>query len=112
MLTKEKLEHYKKRLEEEKKRLLEEIKTDKDMVDFGDDVSDPEDEEADETEEQGNQMSVEQVLKERIANIDLALQKISEGTYGTCAKCGSPISEKILDVAPESSLCENCKKKA
>ncbi|KKW16812.1 MAG: Transcriptional regulator TraR/DksA family [Parcubacteria group bacterium GW2011_GWA1_50_14] len=112
MLTKEKLEHYKKRLEEDKKRLLEEIKTDKDMVDFGDDVSDPEDEEADETEEQGNQMGVEQVLKERITNIDLALQKIGAGKYGICANCGSPISEKILGAAPESALCENCKKKA
>lgn len=112
MLTKEKQEHYKKLLEEEKRRLLEEIKTGKEMSDFGDDVSDSEDEEADEAEEQGNQMSIEQVLKERIANIDSALQRIRDGKYGACAQCGALISEKILEIAPESALCENCKKKS
>lgn len=110
MLTKEKIIHYGEALEKEKEKLLKEIETDEKMIDFGDDVSDPEDEEADEAEEQGNVLSIKRVLKARIMQIDRALDKIKNDTYGKCEKCGMDIPEKVLDAVPESDLCEHCKK--
>ncbi len=111
MLTKEKIELYKKRLEDEKIGLLEEMKTDEKMVDFGNDVTDKDEEEADEAEELGNVLGVKKVLKIRINKIDSAIDRIQNGSYGKCAHCGEMISEQVLDAAPESDLCESCKKK-
>jgi DnaK suppressor protein len=42
-------------------------------------------------------------------DIDEALRKIKEGTYGTCEECGEEISEKRLRVMPAATLCIACK---
>jgi DnaK suppressor protein len=41
-------------------------------------------------------------------NIDEALRKIAEGTYGICEECGEEISEKRLMVLPTATLCVDC----
>jgi DnaK suppressor protein len=40
-----------------------------------------------------------------IADIDAALKRIDDGTYGTCVNCGKPIAEARLDAYPWASLC-------
>ena len=40
-----------------------------------------------------------------VAEIDGAIARIDEGTYGTCAKCGSAIPEERLDAIPYAVLC-------
>ena len=49
--------------------------------------------------------------RERRSVVELieALKRIEEGVYGTCVECGSPISEKRLQVAPAATLCIECK---
>lgn len=42
---------------------------------------------------------------EQLADIDVALDKISTGTYGTCDKCGNPISEARLVAMPAARFC-------
>jgi DnaK suppressor protein len=42
------------------------------------------------------------------ARLQRALEKIAEGTYGTCDRCGNPIPQGRLDIAPESVLCVSC----
>jgi RNA polymerase-binding transcription factor DksA len=46
-------------------------------------------------------------LKE-IEVIRAALDRISEGTYGVCARCGEDISEDRLDAIPHTPLCRTC----
>ena len=46
-------------------------------------------------------------LKELQA-IDAALDRIAAGTFGTCAKCGEPISPARLAAVPHAALCEEC----
>jgi len=41
-------------------------------------------------------------------NIDEAVRKIEEGTYGVCEDCGEEISEKRLLVLPAATLCVDC----
>ena len=41
-------------------------------------------------------------------NIDEAVRKIGEGTYGICEECGEEISEKRLLVLPTATLCVDC----
>ena len=37
--------------------------------------------------------------------IDAALERIANGTYGTCAVCGRPIGEERLEAVPYAKLC-------
>ncbi len=44
-----------------------------------------------------------------VVEIDVALDKIDEASYGTCDKCGRPIPKARLEVIPWAALCVNCK---
>ena len=37
-----------------------------------------------------------------------ALEKLEEGSYGRCDRCGAPIAPARLEAAPESALCIDC----
>jgi DnaK suppressor protein len=45
---------------------------------------------------------------QHLAEIDGALVRLDEGTYGTCTTCGSAIAIGRLQVRPQSPLCINC----
>ena len=40
-----------------------------------------------------------------LAEIDAALRRIDEGTFGICAVCGEPIGEERLEAVPYATLC-------
>lgn len=46
--------------------------------------------------------------QEEILRIRAALQRIREGEYGYCGRCGEEISKERLDVLPDTPLCRNC----
>ena len=46
----------------------------------------------------------------RLRNIENALYKIENGTYGICVECHKQIDEERLDILPETSLCSYCAK--
>jgi DnaK suppressor protein len=48
----------------------------------------------------------ENVLKE----IEQALKRIEEGTYGPCMNCGQPIAEERLAAIPWAMYCIDCKR--
>lgn len=45
-----------------------------------------------------------------IEQIDAALVKIEEGTYGTCELCEEPIHPDRLEVLPFANLCVKCQR--
>ena len=45
------------------------------------------------------------------ARVDRALEKLREGTYGACDRCGEAISSARLGAAPDSVLCIDCVRK-
>jgi len=47
-----------------------------------------------------------------IAEIDVALKRIEDGTYGTCKSCGREIPRERLEANPWASLCIGCKRKS
>src|ERR1041385_2288773 len=55
------------------------------------------DRELDEGLEEGAQQTLQQ--------IDRALQKLDDGTYGVCERCGRPIAEERLRARPWATLC-------
>ena len=40
--------------------------------------------------------------------IEEALQRLENGTYGTCESCGHAIEPRRLEVMPETPFCRNC----
>ncbi len=44
-----------------------------------------------------------------VEEIDRALVKIEQGTYGICEKCGEPIKKARLKALPYAALCISCK---
>jgi DnaK suppressor protein len=49
--------------------------------------------------------------RNKLREIDNAISKIDDGTYGICDECGETISKKRLSVIPYSNLCIACKSK-
>ncbi len=45
---------------------------------------------------------IEQTVERRLRNVERALQKIEEGTYGICDATGEPISKGRLEAVPEA----------
>ena len=51
-------------------------------------------------------------LRSNLHDVDRALAKMDAGTYGTCERCGNPITEERLEAIPWALLCIDCKKLA
>jgi DnaK suppressor protein len=43
-----------------------------------------------------------------VADIDQALLRIQEGSYGVCARCGKPIDERRLEAVPTARYDAAC----
>ncbi|MBE0617623.1 MAG: TraR/DksA C4-type zinc finger protein [Proteobacteria bacterium] len=46
--------------------------------------------------------------RERVMALDDALQRLDEGTYGACRRCGERIAEERLEALPLTQLCVEC----
>jgi RNA polymerase-binding protein DksA len=43
-----------------------------------------------------------------LAEIDAALKRIEEGTYGICTNCSTQIAEERVEALPWATLCIDC----
>lgn len=66
-------------------------------------------EEADEALELEKRLVLERRLKNSLAEVEHALQKYEDGTYGLCDSCGQPIEQARLEALPQANLCLSCK---
>jgi RNA polymerase-binding transcription factor DksA len=46
--------------------------------------------------------------EEEIRGIRAALQRIRDGEYGICTRCGAEISSERLDLLPATPFCKTC----
>ena len=52
--------------------------------------------------------ALENDARQTIIQINRALLKIEEGSYGICSECGEEISSQRLETIPYASLCISC----
>ena len=45
-----------------------------------------------------------------LAEIDAALKRIEDGTYGQCTNCGKEIAPERLEARPWATLCIDCQR--
>lgn len=46
--------------------------------------------------------------EEGLREVSRALERLEEGCYGECTRCGEPIGEARLEALPMASLCVRC----
>ena len=54
--------------------------------------------------------TLEENSEHLLAEIDGALKRIEEDTYGVCSNCGKPIPEERLEALPWATLCIECQR--
>ncbi len=113
------LEAQRKLLEERKMQLMRELKMDgvknihaeteydATFPDYGD----KEDENAAEVAAFEENLSMEKNLEVSLFNVNKALKKIEDGSYGICEKCGKMIDPARLQAFPSATADMDCKKK-
>ncbi len=52
-----------------------------------------------------SQVAVHDKLQVTMVDVERALAKLTEGTYGTCDVCGRPIGDGRLEALPWATLC-------
>ena len=60
---------------------------------------------ASETFEREKDFSILEQVEAELADVDRALRRLDEGTYGTCEACGSPIGDDRLEAMPAARFC-------
>lgn len=76
-------------------------------IDYGDAFADAGAATAERTEVLG----LVETLKRMLDDVDAALARIDDGTYGICASCGEEIGSDRMAYRPMSRLCVECKSK-
>lgn len=56
------------------------------------------------------QLSVADIRRQQLTQLDEAMAKLERGTYGTCEKCGREIAEERLRILPFATHCIDCQK--
>ena len=54
--------------------------------------------------------SLEENTEGVVAAIDAALERIDDGSFGNCVRCGKPIAKERLEAMPYATKCIECKR--
>jgi len=61
------------------------------------------------TFEREQEISLANGILERVNQVERALERLDEGGYGWCERCGNPIPVERLAAFPSATLCVSCK---
>jgi RNA polymerase-binding transcription factor DksA len=48
-------------------------------------------------------------LEAQLGDVQAALGRLENGSYGSCSACGSEIADAVLVEAPAATLCGSCR---
>ena len=108
-MKKEELKRWQQQLFKAKRELMENVSEEeregRDAVtveakDFGDMA----------TEAYGQEMSftISDAGRKHLKEIEEALLRVQDGTFGTCTRCQKPIDEARLEAVPQAAMCVSC----
>ena len=63
------------------------------------------------TAERGEVEALAGNLRDSLIDVEAALAKLDNGTFGTCEACGQPIPPARLEAKPAARLCMECASK-
>ena len=103
-------------LERDAEHLREEISTAEEEIaglfrDGGDGAGNDQADVGSNTLERDNEMYLANNARNVLEQIQHALSKIDDGTYGVCESCGKAIGKGRLQAFPRATLCVSCKER-
>ena len=109
-------EHFRRRLLEERRRIAEDLRYDSDIARTSlresiSELSTYDNHPGDvgtETFERGKDIARRRDVQRELHDIDAALARLEEGTYGYCQRCGRPIPRERLEALPATPYCVDC----
>ncbi len=63
------------------------------------------------TFEREHEMSLAANSRDLLSQVERALQRLDDKTYGICESCGNPIGKGRLQAFPRATLCVSCKQR-
>lgn len=54
------------------------------------------------------QGAVLETISDQLAQVQAALGRLDEGTFGVCVECGQPLPDERLEARPEAARCMQC----
>lgn len=64
------------------------------------------------TAEKASLLSMAEGVFDTMREVDAALSRMDNGTYGVCESCGKSVGDERLDARPVARLCVDCKRRA
>ncbi len=64
------------------------------------------------TAERGEAEALAGELRDALDEVEAAIDRVTEGTYGNCERCGQPIAPARLEAMPAARLCISCASRA
>ncbi|MBN1901692.1 TraR/DksA C4-type zinc finger protein [Candidatus Sumerlaeota bacterium] len=116
--SKSELNHLQEELTAEKNRLIKELESLDDIThtNGSDDTSEVRAysihmaENASEIEAVNTALGLRKIIAERLSQINEALERLSEGNYGICQRCGNAINMERLLAKPQAVFCVDCRR--
>jgi DnaK suppressor protein len=62
--------------------------------------------------EQQRDLALRDRATQQLALVEAALQRLDDGTFGTCRECGQAIAEERMEALPWAALCISCQRAA
>jgi DnaK suppressor protein len=63
------------------------------------------------TLERYHELTLANNARDMLNQIEFALSRLADGTYGICENCGNPIGKGRLQAFPRATLCVSCKER-
>lgn len=109
-MTEQELAHAREQLEKMRQEILREVRMAEetsrnlgqgDVPDIGDMSS--------QTYDRDVLYNLSEVQRQRVRDIEAALERLDQGEYGICLRCGDEIAPRRMEVRPFSRYCIECK---
>ena len=119
-MDQQQLQHFKEKLEAKKEEIIQqlssigtraegaEVNFNADFPDYGNTQSIEDN--AAEVSDYTTNLSLEHELEDNLHDVEKALKRVADGTYGYCNHCKQEIEAGRLEIRPESNSCVSCKK--
>ena len=65
---------------------------------------------ATETYDREVELTLEESLEQRLGDVAAAFERLDQGGYGRCERCGRDIAPERLDALPYATKCIDCKR--
>ncbi len=103
------LTEIKEKLVNEREKALQMIEDARNTEDTSNVIGEASEDQAQSLADMGNRVALIDTLEKTLEDIESALKRIEDGSYGICKYCNNPIEEKRLLARPTSSSCLSCK---